>query len=77
MKPKYYFICPNEQNELMVPYHKQKVDYYVNPCLSQLKDNYVTKKVMKKAFLMRQRIKDSYPKEDKVFIVPYHENKGD
>ena len=31
-------IYPNEDNEFMVPNHEDKGDYYVNPCLSQLKN---------------------------------------
>ena len=30
-------INPNEENVFMMPNHEKKGDYYVNPCLSQLK----------------------------------------
>ena len=38
MKPKHQFIYPNEENESVVPNYEKKGDYYVNPSLSQLKD---------------------------------------
>ena len=31
-------IYANEENVFMVPNHEKKGCYYVNPCLSQLKD---------------------------------------
>ena len=36
-KPKHRFIYPNRWNEFVVPNHKKKGEYYVNPRLSQLK----------------------------------------
>ena len=30
-------VYPNKENMFMVPNHEKKGDYYVNPCLSQLK----------------------------------------
>ena len=33
-------IYPDEENEFMVPNQEKKEDYYVNPCLSQLKDEF-------------------------------------
>ena len=38
MKPEHQFMHPNEKNEFKVPNHRKKEDYYVNPCLSLLKD---------------------------------------
>ena len=31
-------IYPKKDNEFVVPYHERRGDYYVNPCLSQFKD---------------------------------------
>ena len=31
-------IYPKDENVIIVPNHENKRDYYVNPCLSQLKD---------------------------------------
>ena len=38
MKPKHQFVYPNEWNEFTMSNHEKKGDYYVNPCLSQLKN---------------------------------------
>ena len=37
MKPNINIINPNEENVFMIPNHEKNGDYYVNPCLSQLK----------------------------------------
>ena len=40
MKPKGQFLYPNEWNEFVVPNHYKKGDYYLNPGLSQLKNEF-------------------------------------
>ena len=55
-KPKHQFIYPNEKNELVVPNHYKKRDYYVNPYLSQLKDELsFFKMVQREVVLMKPR----------------------
>ena len=44
MEPKHQFIYHNKENELVVPSQKKKGDYYLNPWLSQLKDESQFKK---------------------------------
>ena len=38
MKPKHQYHLPNKEEMFMVPNHKKKGDNYLNPCLSQLRD---------------------------------------
>ena len=38
IKPKHQIIYHNEGNVFMMSNHEEKEDYYVNPCLSNLKD---------------------------------------
>ena len=38
MKSKIDIIYPNDENVIRVPNHEKNGDYYVNPHLSQLKD---------------------------------------
>ena len=38
MKQSIKYHYPNEESVFMVPNHEKNRDYYVNPCLSQLKD---------------------------------------
>ena len=44
MKQSISIIYPNVKNVLIVPSHEKNEDYYVNPCLSQLKDKLRLKK---------------------------------
>ena len=44
MKQSVNIIYPNKENVLMVPNHEKNEDYYVNPSLSQLKDELQFKK---------------------------------
>ena len=43
-------IYPNEENEFMVPNHEIKRDYYVNPCLCQLRKKFNSEKCWKESF---------------------------
>ena len=42
-EPKHQFIYPNEDDVFVALDHETKRNYYVNPCLSQLKDDFDSK----------------------------------
>ena len=52
---------PNDGNVIMVPNHEKRGDYYVNPSLSQLKDDLVKKMIDKQVFLMQPKHQNHLP----------------
>ena len=49
-------LYPNEKNMIIVPNHKKNGDYYKNPCLSNLMNDFLFKeKWWKEAFLAKPK----------------------
>ena len=62
----------------MVPNHEYKGDYYVNPCLSELKVDFNSKNGRKKSFSYETKASISFiPKRIMCLSHPIMKNKGD
>ena len=77
MKSMHQYHLSNGENVFILPYHEKLRDYYVNPCLSKLKNVLQFKKwSYEKFFLWNQSINIFNPNEENVFMVP-NQKKGD
>ena len=60
MKPKHQFVYPSKEIAFMVPNHEKKRDYYMNPCLPHLIENFDSKKWWEVKFLLWNKSFNSF-----------------
>ena len=69
-------MYPNKENMIVIPNNKRNKDYYENPSLSDLMDEFWLRKMLERElFLPNQSTNIIYPNKENMIVVPNHKKK--